>query len=169
MQLEIKSLFSKLDVAMQRGQAQSQLAEGQLGDLGLQASGSMLSAANVRVRICHQQPSCFTQPASDLRDSVLRFECSTTCPCSCNESCAFFCVQNWAATAQANMLNYRSSGVFSGMSGMSSSLLSGTDSKSFMADTKQFAAKTKDFMGKSTALFRGKFGASNRASGSATK
>jgi hypothetical protein len=76
------------------------------------------------------------------------------------------CVQNWAATAQANMMNYRSSGVFSGMS---SSLLSATDSKSFMADTKQFAAKTKDFMGKSTALFRGKFGGSNRGSSSTTK
>ena len=69
-------------------------------------------------------------------------------------------LQNWAATAQANMLNYKSSGVFSGMS---SSLLSATDSKAFMAGTKEFAAKSKDFMGKSTALFRGKFG-SNRGS-----
>lgn len=54
------------------------------------------------------------------------------------------------------MLNYKSSGVFSGMS---SSLLSATDSKSFMAGTKELAAKSKDFMGK----FRGKFGSSKGA------
>lgn len=60
------------------------------------------------------------------------------------------------------MMNYRSSGVFSGMS---TSLLSATDSKSFMAGTKEFAAKSKDFMGKGTALFRGKFGSARGSGG----
>lgn len=69
-------------------------------------------------------------------------------------------MQNWAATAQANMNNMsvRSAGV---LSGVTSTILASTDSQSsFMAGTKQFAAKSKDIMGKGSALFsnvRGKF------------
>jgi hypothetical protein len=75
-------------------------------------------------------------------------------------------MQNWAATAQANMNNMgvKSAGVFSGMS----SIMAATESKSFIAGTKEFAAKSKDIMGKGSALFsnvRGKFAARGSTSG----